>query len=236
MFAQAITVAGVDWTQVTEALWSEGFGRIGILFSQAECRDLRSMYSDSDRFRSRIDMARHQFGKGEYQYFKYPLPEIVSELREELYARLAPVATHWMEALGARARFDGELNGFLKQCHGHGQTRPTPLLLRYQAGDFNCLHQDVYGEVVFPFQVIIALSDPTREYEGGELLLVEQKPRAQSRGHAIRLEQGEAVAITTRFRPVKGARGFYRATIRHGVSTIMTGERFTLGIVFHDAK
>jgi uncharacterized protein len=182
------------------------------------------------------DMARYRFGNGEYQYFKYPLPDTVAELREKLYRYLAPVATDWMEALGMRTRFTGELTGFLEECNSHTQTRPTPLLLRYQTGDFNCLHQDVYGEVVFPFQVIIGLSDPHTEYAGGELLLVEQKPRAQSRGDGIRLGHGEAVVITTRFRPVKNSRGFYRATVRHGVSTITAGERFTLGIVFHDAK
>jgi uncharacterized protein len=201
------------------------------------CREPNAWtYSESERFRSRIDMARYRFGNGEYQYFNYPLPEIVAELREELYGHLAPVTKRWMEAHGIRTRFAKEFRGFLEECHSHGQTRPTPLLLRYETGDFNCLHQDVYGEVVFPFQVIIGLSDPHTEYARGELLLVEQKPRAQSRGHAIPLGQGEAIVITTRFRPVKSARGFYRATVRHGVSTITAGERFTLGIVFHDAK
>jgi hypothetical protein len=236
MLAQSNRVADVPWTRVGEALWEEGFSRIGILLSQSECKKLRSLYTEAERFRSRIEMARYRFGKGEYQYFRYPLPETVSCLRNELYEHLAPMANPWMAALRASREFPQTLDGFLAQCRARGQSRPTPLLLRYQAGDFNCLHQDIYGELFFPFQVIVALSDPATEYSGGELLLVEQKPRAQSRGHAIRMAQGEAVVITTRFRPTKGARGFYRANVRHGVSTVTSGERFTLGIVFHDSK
>lgn len=181
-------------------------------------------------------MARFRFGKGEYKYFRYPLPELVSDLRHELYARLHQTANEWMTALRLPGDFPASLQGFLQRCKKHGQNRPTPLLLRYRPGDFNCLHQDVYGEIVFPFQVIIALSDPATDFEGGELLLVEQVPRAQSRGHALKLTRGEAAVITTRFRPVNGARGYYRSAIRHGVSTITKGERFTLGIVFHDSK
>ncbi len=236
MIAPSRRVADVQWTIVAEALSEEGFSRIGTLLSQTECKELRSLYLEPERFRTRIDMARFRFGKGEYQYFRYPLPETVSYLRDELYAGLAPIANSWMAALGINTEFPQPLDGFLAQCRSRGQTRPTPLLLRYETGDFNCLHQDIYGELVFPFQVIVALSDPVTEYAGGELLLVEQKPRAQSRGHAIRLSQGEAVVISTRFRPIQGSRGFYRATVRHGVSTVTKGERFTLGIVFHDSK
>lgn len=191
---------------------------------------------ETERFRSRIDMARYRFGRGEYQYFAYPLPESVQRLRESLYIQLAPVANEWMSALKLPEDFPAGLDSFLKHCHARGQKRPTPLLLRYKTGDFNCLHQDVYGEVVFPFQVVIGLSRPGEEYSGGELLLVEQQPRAQSRGHSILLQQGEAVVITTRYRPVKGARGYYRTNLRHGVSPVLSGERYTLGIIFHDGK
>jgi hypothetical protein len=194
------------------------------------------MYSDPARFRTKIDMARFRFGRGEYQYFGYPLPELILRLRKTLYANLHGIANAWMSALEMNAKFPATLDAFLDQCRKCSQVRPTPLLLRYRAGDFNCLHQDVYGELVFPLQVIVALTDPQTEFQGGELLLVEQIPRAQSRGHALTLARGEAVVISTRFRPIKGARGFYRATVRHGVSTVLSGERFTLGIVFHDSK
>jgi len=180
-------------------------------------------------------MARFRFGKGEYQYFAYPLPAVVTDLREALYAPLSSIANEWMKALGLAGDFPAELSAFLKKCHARGQKRPTPLVLRYRAGDYNCLHQDVYGEVVFPFQVIVCLSRPEEEFTGGELLLVEQRPRAQSVGHVVRLGQGEAVVITARYRPAKGARGFYRTNFRHGVSEILSGERYTLGVIFHDA-
>lgn len=180
-------------------------------------------------------MARFRFGRGEYQYFAYPLPPLVAELRQSLYVRLAETANQWMEALSLKGTFPAELNDFLAHCHAQGQKRPTPLLLHYVAGDFNCLHQDLYGDVVFPFQVIFCLSRPEEEFTGGELLLVEQRPRAQSVGHAVNLQQGEAVVITTRYRPAKGTRGYYRTNFRHGVSLIRSGERYTLGIVFHDA-
>ncbi len=180
-------------------------------------------------------MARYRFGQGEYKYFSYPLPAPVAGLRERFYAQLAPAARDWMAALKIECDYPATLAEFIETCHAAGQTRPTPLLLRYREGDFNCLHQDLYGPIVFPFQVIVALSEPGREYSGGELLLVEQRPRAQSAGRALRLAQGEAVAITTRYRPARGARGVLRTTIRHGVSPVLGGERFTLGLVFHDA-
>ena len=180
-------------------------------------------------------MARFRFGQGEYQYFKYPLPPLVAELRESLYGKLAPTANEWMAALKLEGEFPETLNAFLQRCHARGQKRPTPLLLRYNKGDYNCLHQDLYGEIVFPFQVIFCLSQPEKEFAGGELLLVEQRPRAQSVGYAVRLSQGEAVVITTRYRPASGTRGHYRTNFRHGVSPILSGERYTLGIVFHDA-
>ena len=220
--------------KIGAALWERGYSRLGTLLTRTECEELRAMYADRGRFRSRIDMARFRFGQGEYQYFAYPLPDRVADLRARLYANLAPIANQWMQALGLPADYPGELDRFLERCHREGQPRPTPLLLRYRAGDYNCLHQDLYGGVAFPFQAVFCLSKPDEEFTGGELLLVEQRPRAQSAGHAIRLEQGEGVVITTRYRPVKGGRGWYRTNFRHGVGPVESGERFTLGIIFHD--
>jgi uncharacterized protein len=224
----------MDQQQVANALWADGYARLGSLLTAAECRRLIALYEDEERFRKHIDMARYRFGEGTYRYFAYPLPEKIEALRADHYETLAPIAGDWMKALGFDTAFPATLEKFLAHCHAHGQPRPTPLMLRYEKGGYNCLHQDLYGEIVFPFQIVIGLSNPD-DYEGGELLLVEQRPRAQSIGHALRLAQGEAVAITTRYRPVKGTRGFYRAAIRHGVSRITRGERYTLGIIFHDA-
>jgi hypothetical protein len=181
-------------------------------------------------------MARYRFGRGEYQYFAYPLPSLVDRLRTGLYRDLAPIARQWMEDLRLAAEYPDGHPAFLEICHAAGQQRPTPLLLRYREGDYNALHQDIYGKIFFPFQVIVCLSEPDLEFTGGELLLVEQQPRAQSVGRAIRLLQGEGIVITTRYRPAKGSRGFYRTNYRHGVSPIESGERFTLGIIFHDAE
>jgi hypothetical protein len=222
--------------EALDSLWSIGYGRLGAILSQRECEGIRSLYQQTELFRSRIEMARFRFGRGEYQYFGYPLPAVVDGLRRELYGQLAGTAKEWSAALSRPQEYPNELACFLEQCKSAGQIRPTPLLLRYEAGDFNCLHQDLYGEIFFPFQVIVCLSKPDEEYTGGELLLVEQQPRAQSIGHSIRLEQGEAVVITTRYRPVKGSRGYYRTNFRHGVSPLLTGERYTLGIIFHDAS
>jgi hypothetical protein len=224
-----------DPAQTESQLWSSGFARIGCVLSPSTCNELRSLYRDDRRFRSTIDMERYRFGKGQYRYFAHPLPRVVSNLRQELYGVLAPVARLWMEALDMPFNYPPDLRGFLALCHAKSQVRPTPLLLRYREGDFNCLHQDVYGSVVFPFQVIVSLSDPASEFSGGELLLVEQRPRAQSIGHALLLAKGEALVVTTRFRPVRGARGFYRTNFRHGVSAVTRGERHTLGVIFHDA-
>jgi uncharacterized protein len=219
-----------------ESLWVRGYSRLGILLNERECEGIRFLYAQPERFRSRIDMARYRFGRGEYQYFQYPLPEKIDALRRKLYGQLVSTAREWTAALSRQQEYPDELACFLEQCAAAGQARPTPLLLRYQAGDFNCLHQDLYGEIFFPFQVVVCLSKPDHEFTGGELLLVEQQPRAQSVGHSIRLEQGEAVVITTRYRPVKGSRGYYRTNFRHGVSPLLTGERYTLGIIFHDAS
>jgi uncharacterized protein len=223
------------WAEVHANLWSNGFGRIGAVLTRRECEELRSLYVKPELFRSRIDMERFRFGRGEYQYFANPIPSLVRELRETLYSHLHSVADEWMKALSLRGDFPADFSAFLKRCHNHGQTRPTPLLLRYREGGYNCLHQDLYGEIVFPFQVIFCLSQPEDEFTGGELLLIEQRPRAQSVGHAIRLNQGEAVVITTRYRPAKGSKGYYRTNFRHGVSPLLSGERCTLGIIFHDA-
>ena len=229
-------IAKIAWPEAEVKLSEEGFARLGALLSQEECESLRALYAEASRFRSRIDMARYRFGRGEYQYFAYPLPELIVDLRTALYGRLARLANEWMAALQLAGQFPAEHRAFLDQCAKRGQKRPTPLLLHYRTGDYNCLHQDVYGEMVFPFQVILCLSQPGAEFTGGELLLVEQKPRAQSIGHVVPLRQGEAVVITTRYRPVKGSRGFYRANVRHGVSEVLSGERYTLGVIFHDGK
>lgn len=229
-------ISALAWTEILAGLWANGYGRLGPVLKSEECVALRGLYDESERFRSRIDMARFRFGRGEYKYFAYPLPPLVAGLRQALYAELAGCATQWMSALSLKADFPAMLDAFLEYCHRRGQSRPTPLVLRYSAGDFNCLHQDLYGDVVFPFQVIFALSRPREEFTGGELMLVEQQPRAQSTGHVIAMEQGEAVVITTRYRPAKGTRGYYRTNFRHGVSRVLSGERYTLGVVFHDAK
>ena len=226
----------IDWDAVEASLTSAGFAVLPQVLTAAECELLAGLYDQPDRFRSRIDMSRYRFGKGEYQYFTYPLPPIVEELRRCIYPRLAPVANRWAELLRDDVRFPETLDALLERCHQQGQTRPTPLLLRYGAGDFNCLHQDLYGEVAFPFQVVFFLSQPHRDYSGGEFLLLENVPRAQSMGRALLPCQGDAVVITTRHRPATGKRGAYRVSVRHGVSPVTAGRRWTLGIIFHDAQ
>jgi hypothetical protein len=206
------------------------------LLSSAECRALTALYEDEERFRSRVVMARHNFGRGEYQYFAYPLPPIVAALRVALYPHLAGIANRWSRALGGEQSFPEDLESWLGRCHRAGQTRPTPLLLKYGEGDFNCLHQDLYGEHVFPLQAAILLSQPGEDFTGGEFALAEQRPRAQSRVEVAALARGDAVIFPVHHRPVKGTRGFYRVLMRHGVSRLKSGNRFTLGIIFHDAK
>ncbi|HEY6936682.1 MAG TPA: 2OG-Fe(II) oxygenase [Terriglobales bacterium] len=229
-------VQQLDWQALASALSENGYAQTGPLLTREECQELISLYPDDARFRSHIDMARFRFGLGDYKYFGDPLPATVQELRKSFYPPLAQIANSWMENLGSRERLPDQLDEFLKICHRHGQRRPTPLLLRYAEGGYNCLHQDIYGEVAFPLQVACFLSQPGRDYTGGEFLLMEQRPRAQSKGEVITPQQGEAVIFTTRYRPVRGSRGYYRVNIRHGVSTVKTGERYTLGIIFHDAK
>jgi hypothetical protein len=210
-----------------------GFAVIPGLLDQGACDALAAGY-DLDQFRSTIAMARHGFGRGEYKYYRYPLPPLITELRPALYERLVPIANHWQEALGSPARYPGRHEDFLAQCHATGQKRPTPLILRYGRGDYNCLHQDVYGDTVFPLQVAVLLSSPSN-FSGGEFLLTEQRPRRQSRAQVVPLDQGDAVVFAVRDRPVRGSRGYYRVQHRHGVSEVRSGQRHTLGVIFHDA-
>ena len=228
--------AGLDWPAIEAALDDQGYATTPPLLEAEECAALGGLFTDERRFRSRIDMARYRFGVGEYKYFAAPLPEPVAALRTALYRRLAPVANRWMEALGSAERYPPDLATYLARCAVHGQTRPTPLLLRYETGGYNCLHQDLYGALAFPLQVTCVLSQVGVDYAGGEILLVEQRPRAQSRGAVIILARGEAVIFPNRHRPVKGARGWFRVTVRHGVSRLHSGERLSLGIIFHDAE
>jgi hypothetical protein len=228
--------ARIDWERVERDLDEFGYAILARLLAPCDCRALAALYSDERHFRRTIVMERHRFGVGEYRYFARPLPALVESLRRELYARVAPIANRWSAALGSGRRFPPSLDSFLRDCHGQGQTRPTPLLLRYETGGYNCLHQDLYGEVSFPLQFTFMLSDPRRDFSGGEFLLVEQRPRSQSRGEAVALAQGDAIVFPNRCRPIRGARGWYRVNVRHGVSRICSGTRVTLGVIFHDAK
>jgi uncharacterized protein len=228
-------IAGIDAAQLTASLDERGYATLPALLDSGECRALAALYADEAAFRSRVVMQRHGFGRGEYKYLRYPLPPPVAELRRALYPLLAPVANRWREALREEGRFPATLDDFLAACHAAGQARPTPLILRYAAGDYNCLHQDLYGALVFPLQLTILLSDPA-DFAGGEFLLVEQRPRMQSKGEVVPLRQGEAVVFAVHHRPVRGTRGFYRVNHRHGVSRLRSGERTTLGIIFHDAS
>ncbi len=225
----------LDWAEIGAALDEWGFALTPALLSPSECAGLRVLYTDPARFRSRVDMARYRFGVGEYKYFSEPLPPIVQEMRERMYPPLAAIANRWEAALKTRVRHAADLAGLLTLCARRGQRKPTPLLLRYEAGGYNCLHQDLYGEVVFPLQLTALLSEPGKDFEGGEFLLVEQRPRAQSRGSVVHIEQGQAVIFTTRYRAAAGARGHYRVSMRHGVSRVLSGERYTLGVIFHNA-
>ncbi|WP_235907578.1 2OG-Fe(II) oxygenase [Siccirubricoccus phaeus] len=228
-------IAGLDWPRLTEELDHYGAAALGPLLRPAECAELAALYGREEGFRSRIVMARHGFGRGEYKYFAAPLPGLVATLREALYRRLAPLANAWAGRLGEARRYPPDLADFLAECHAAGQCRPTPLLLRYGAGDYNCLHQDLYGPLVFPLQVAVLLSAPGQDFAGGEFVLTEQRPRMQSRAEVVPLSQGEAVAFAVHHRPVQGTRGTYRVTLRHGVSRLRAGQRFTLGLIFHDA-
>jgi hypothetical protein len=228
-------VAKLDWASLAESLDQRGFALTPPLLTPAECRSLAGLYGEGDRFRRRVVMAHHGYGQGEYQYFTYPLPPLLARLREAFYARLAPIANRWREMLGEGGRLPAALDAYLAECHAAGQTRPTPLMLKYGPGDYNRLHQDLYGAHVFPLQLTILLSAPEADFAGGEFVLTEQRPRQQSRVEVVPLQQGEAVIFAVHHRPAQSARGFYRATMRHGVSQLRRGERFTLGIIFHDA-
>lgn len=228
-------IAALHWPDIEAAVGERGYARTPRLLSAAECRSLTALYGDDQRFRARIDMARHGFGLGDYAYFAEPLPEPVAALRRALYARLAPLANRMTEAMGGEVRYPKTLDAYRRRCHAAGQRRPTPLLLRYRAGGYNNLHRDLYGELLFPLQAAAMLSRPGADYEGGEFLLVENRPRRQARGEAIAAEQGELLIFPVYERPVAGKRGILKAAMRHGVSRLHKGERYALGIIFHDA-
>ena len=224
-----------DWKALTEEIDEYGSVQTSRILTPAECRRIAALYDDVARFRSTVDMARHRFGSGQYRYFDYPVPGIVATLRAAFYPHLLPIARDWADKLGWPAPWPDTLDEWLDRCHAAGQTRPTPILLRYRAGDWNALHRDLYGDLVFPLQVVIGLDEPGVDHTGGEFLMVEQRPRAQSRGYATTLQQGHGIVFTTRDRPVRSARGWSAAPMRHGVSTLRSGVRHTLGLVLHDA-
>jgi uncharacterized protein len=229
-------VARLDWAEIAAGLNAHGCAVIGPLLTPEQCASLADSYDVAPLFRSRVVMARHGFGRGEYQYFAYPLPETIAALRAAFYPPLAQIANGWNEAMRIAVRFPDDHDAFLARCHDAGQVRPTPLLLQYGPGDYNCLHQDLYGEHVFPLQLAILLSDPGRDFTGGEFVLTEQRPRMQSRAEVVPLGQGEGVIFPVHHRPVQGVRGTYRVTMRHGVSRLRSGRRHTAGIIFHDAR
>jgi len=228
-------IKAVDWKRISDNLDAQGSAVIENLVTPEECEALAGLYARDEIFRNRVVMARHGFGRGEYKYFRYPLPSIISELRTSMYPKLAPIANRWNEAMGIDVHYPVNHADFIKRCHEAGQLRPTPLLLQYEPGDYNCLHQDLYGEHVFPIQLTILLSAPGRDFMGGEFVLTEQRPRMQSRPEVVPLSQGDAVVFAVHHRPVQGARGMYRVNMRHGVSRLRSGRRHTVGIIFHDA-
>jgi hypothetical protein len=227
---------GYDWHAVAAELDAHGCAVLPGILDPGECREVAALYPREEHFRSHVVMARHGFGSGEYRYFAYPLPGLIAALRAALYPRLAAVANDWNRRMGIALSYPRTHEDFLKECHAAGQTRPTPLLLKYGAGDFNCLHQDLYGDLAFPLQVAFLLSEPGRDFSGGEFVLTEQRPRMQSRAEVVPLAMGDAVAFAVHGRPVQGTRGTYRVNLRHGVSRVRSGQRHTLGIIFHDAK
>jgi uncharacterized protein len=229
-------LARIDWTKVGGELDSHGAAPVAGLLESTECATLSALYREERLFRSRVIMSRHGFGRGEYKYFRYPLPQTVTTLRSALYPHLARIANRWNEQLGLAVRYPDRHAAFIRRCHAAGQTRATPLLLHYETDDYNCLHQDLYGEHVFPLQVTVLLSRPEHDFTGGEFVLTEQRPRLQSRAEVVPLSQGDAVIFAVHRRPVRGTRGMYRVNLRHGVSRVRRGERFTLGIIFHDAR
>jgi uncharacterized protein len=232
----AARIGAIQWPQVEADLNAQGAACVPRVLQADECRALAALYRDDERvFRSRVVMARHGFGQGEYRYFRYPLPPLIDVLRSAVYPHLVPIANLWHEAMNLPQRFPPSHDAFLRRCHAAGQTRPTPLLLRYGAGDYNCLHQDLYGEHVFPLQLVLLLSQPGADFDGGEFVMTEQRPRMQTRPMVLPLQQGDAAIIAVRQRPMQGSRGFYRVNLRHGVSRVRSGQRVTAGIIFHDA-
>jgi hypothetical protein len=229
-------VKALDWARIESELNERGFANTGRVLAAKQCEELARSYDSEKAFRSQVVMARHGFGRGEYKYFRYPLPEVIRRLRTSLYPPLEKVANAWEIVLGREASYPAEHASYLKKCHAAGQTKPTPLLLKYGAGDYNCLHQDLYGDLFFPLQVAFLLSEPERDFTGGEFVLVEQRPRMQSRVDVVSLKQGEGVVFAVNQRPVRGSHGYYRVAMRHGVSRLRSGERYTLGVIFHDAK
>lgn len=230
-----LSATDLNWNELDQTLDEQGYAKLPRLISEEACSRLIAGYEDASLYRKTIDMQRYRFGIGEYKYYDAPLPALLQQLREQLYPGLARTANRWQEQLNQPAAYPETLAAFLDQCHQAGQCRPTPLILKYEAGGYNCLHQDLYGYVFFPFQVVFVLNQRGVDYEGGEFLLVEQRPRAQSRGHVITLNQGEGLIFPTQQRPVQGTRGYYRVTLRHGVGTVTSGTRYSLGIIFHDA-
>ena len=227
---------GTNWASAIDHLDRKGYVALPKILDASQCYHLVKQYGEGALYRKTIDMARYRFGEGQYKYFCYPLPETVSQLREFIYARLAPLANLWMKRLNIPNLYPGKADGFTRFCHQKGQNRPTPLILRYGEGGYNTLHQDLYGDVYFPFQAIVSLSQADQDYKGGELLLTEQRPRAQSKGIVLRPDLGDIVIIATNFRPVKGTRGYYRVNMKHGVSEVLQGQRYALGVIFHDSK
>ena len=234
--AIAHRLAGLDWPAIRDSLGQHGYALTPALLTPSECAALVSLYPSPEPFRSHIIMSRYRFGRGDYKYFDYPLPAIVQQVREHSYPHLVPLANQWNQALGLSEIFPQRHASFLEACASNGQTRATPLLLHYESDDFNCLHQDVYGAIAFPLQLTCFLSQPGADYEGGEFVIVEQQPRAQSKAEVITAQQGQVLIFATRYRPVKGSRGFYRASLRHGVSRLKRGVRFTLGVIYHDSQ
>jgi len=228
-------IDGLDWARIGGDLDARGFATTGKLLDADQCTALIGLYGRADLFRSHVIMARHGFGQGEYKYFAYPLPDVIGSLRAAFYRRLVPIANRWAELLNQEQRFPDDLAGMLQRCHRAGQCRPTPLLLKYKADDYNCLHQDLYGEHVFPMQLVICLNEPGEDFEGGEFVLVEQRPRMQSRSEVVPLRRGEGAIFAVSHRPQQGAKGHYRVNLRHGVSRVRSGHRHTCGIIFHDA-
>jgi len=228
-------VGTFDWTSIATHLDAHGWAMADKLLNAEECAAIAGLYDDDRRFRSHVIMERHGFGRGEYKYFDYPLPDIVADLRTAIYPRLVPIANRWNESMGMHVRYPDVHADFIGRCHKAGQTRPTPLLLQYATGDYNALHQDVYGEHVFPLQMTILLSEPERQFTGGEFVLTEQRPRMQSRAEVVPLRRGDAVIFAVHHRPVQGTRGTYRVNLRHGVSRLRSGHRHTMGVIFHDA-